>query len=374
MPIKCPVAPIEFLFLADDYFTRRGIRDRVELVYATPLDGAFTKPTCSRLLASLLTEKGISVETEFATGEVDAEGRKLRSYDDREISYDLLVTVPVHKGAAFLEASGLGNEMGFVPTDPHTLAAKKHDHVFALGDATDLPSSKAGSVAHFQAEVLEENLLRERSRAEARCAEFDGHANCFIESGYGKALADRLQLRDRAAARASSRCRGRPDAAAQGEPPQPLGKARLPAGSTGTPSCPAAASRSPAACRWRGKRPPAAASPQLPKGDLPCRRVSTRGPGRNQRRGISHSTAPSGRREVGEAIAREVGVWPLTERHWTVITFCREDAAREGQPPGLRRIAKNSGVDMKELYQLFPKGPGKLAARIAGLPKPTSCV
>ena len=78
--------------------------------------------------------------------------------------------------------------------------------------------------------------------------------------------------------------------------------------------------------------------------------------------------------QVGEAIAREAGVWPLTERHWSVISFCREDAEREGQPPGLRRISKNSGVDMKALYQLFPRGPGKLAARIAGLPKPKSCV
>lgn len=77
---------------------------------------------------------------------------------------------------------------------------------------------------------------------------------------------------------------------------------------------------------------------------------------------------------VAGAIAEEVGIAPLTERHWKVITFCREDAAREGQSPGLRRVAKLSGVDMKELYQLFPKGPGKLAARIAGLPKPTSCV
>ena len=78
--------------------------------------------------------------------------------------------------------------------------------------------------------------------------------------------------------------------------------------------------------------------------------------------------------EIAEQIAREVGIAPLTERHWKVITFCREDAARQGQSPGLRRIAKLSGVDMKELYQLFPKGPGKLAAKIAGLPKPTSCV
>ena len=79
-------------------------------------------------------------------------------------------------------------------------------------------------------------------------------------------------------------------------------------------------------------------------------------------------------REVGEAIAREAGVWPLTDQHWSVISYCRQDAAREGASPGLRRIAKNSGVEMKTLYQLFPKGPGKLAARIAGLPKPQGCV
>jgi sulfide:quinone oxidoreductase len=187
MPIKCPVAPLEFLFLADDYFTRRGIRDRVDLIYATPLDGAFTKPTCSRLLASLLSDKGIAVETEFSAAEVDTDSRKLRSYDDREIPYDLLVTIPVHKGARFVEESGLGNEMGFLPTEPQTLLAKKNDHIFALGDATDLPSSKAGSVAHFQAEVLQDNLLRIIAGRSPR-PEFDGHSNCFIESGKGKAL------------------------------------------------------------------------------------------------------------------------------------------------------------------------------------------
>jgi sulfide:quinone oxidoreductase len=187
MPIKCPVAPLEFLFLADDFFTRRGIRDRVELVYATPLDGAFTKPVCSRLLASLLEEKGITVETEFAASEVDPDARVLRSWDGRGIVFDLLVSVPVHKGAAFVEESGLGDEMGFVPTDRHTLAAKSGEGVFALGDATDLPVSKAGSVAHFQAEVLVENVLR-AAEGKSPAPDYDGHANCFIESGKGKAL------------------------------------------------------------------------------------------------------------------------------------------------------------------------------------------
>jgi sulfide:quinone oxidoreductase len=187
MPIKCPVAAMELLFLADAYFVGRGIRERVELVYVTPLDGAFTRPMCNKVLRYLIERKGIRIETEFSTGEVDAAGRRLVSFDEREVAYDLLVSVPVHGGAAFVEASGMGNELGFVPTHPHTLQAKQHPDVFVLGDATDLPSSKAGSVAHFQAEVLEENLLRAmagRSLEEG----FDGHTNCFIESGFGKAI------------------------------------------------------------------------------------------------------------------------------------------------------------------------------------------
>lgn len=187
MPIKCPVAPLEFLLLADAYFTRRGIRDRVELVYATPLDGAFTRPLAAAMLGGLLSARGIRVETDFSTGEVDPARRVLRSYDDREVPYDLLVSIPTHSGAPFIAASGLGNELDFVPTHRHTLQAIGHEGVFALGDATDLPSSKAGSVAHFQAEVLTQNLLR-AMKGEAPEAGFDGHANCFVESGHGKAV------------------------------------------------------------------------------------------------------------------------------------------------------------------------------------------
>jgi sulfide:quinone oxidoreductase len=187
MPIKCPVAPLELLFLADAYFRRRGIRERVELVYVTPLDACFTRPLAAKMFNHLLVEKGIRVETDFATGEIDAAGRVLRSYDEREIPYDLLVSVPTHSGAQVIEDSGLGNELAFVPTDKNTLAVKGHEDIFALGDATDLPTSKAGSVAHFQAEVLEENLTRVLGGREPEPA-FDGHANCFIETGGGKAM------------------------------------------------------------------------------------------------------------------------------------------------------------------------------------------
>lgn len=187
MPIKCPVAPLEFMFLADAYFRDRGIRDRVELVLATPLDGAFTKKTCNDVLTPMLGRKGISVETEFNTGSVNADANKLVSYDERTIDYDLLVTIPTHMGAPFVEASDLGDDLGFIPTHPNTLLARDHDDIFVIGDATNLPSSKAGSVAHFQSEVLQHNLLH-AVRGQSLEEGFDGHANCFIESGHGKAL------------------------------------------------------------------------------------------------------------------------------------------------------------------------------------------
>jgi sulfide:quinone oxidoreductase len=187
MPIKCPVAPLEFLFLADDFFRRRGVREAVELVYATPLDGAFTRPIASRVLGHLLEDKGIHLETEFAAARVDPERRVIASYDEREVAYDLLVTVPTHGGARFLGRAGLGNELDFVPTHKHTLAVKGFEGIFALGDATDLLASKAGSVAHFQAEGLAENLVR-LTRGRSLVGEFDGHANCFVETGAGKAM------------------------------------------------------------------------------------------------------------------------------------------------------------------------------------------
>ena len=188
MPIKCPVAPLEFAFLADWYFQERGIRDRVELVYATPLDGAFTKPVASRRLAGLLAEKHVELVTEFNAGEVDGVGGKLVSYDGRELDFDLLVTVPLHAGAAYVERSpDLGDPLGFVPVDRQTLQSLAHPNVFALGDATDLPTSKAGSVTHFQGEVLTENVTRFLA-GEDLDAGYDGHANCFIETGFHRAL------------------------------------------------------------------------------------------------------------------------------------------------------------------------------------------
>jgi sulfide:quinone oxidoreductase len=188
MPIKCPVAPLEFAFLTDWYLRERGIRGRTELVYSTPLDGAFTKPIASEHLAGLLAEKEIELVSEFNAGEVDGVSGKLGAYDGRELEFDLLVTIPLHGGAAYLERSpGLGDALGFVPTDKATLQTPAKPNVFALGDATDLPTSKAGSVTHFEAEVLTENVARYFANQELD-ATYDGHANCFIETGFQKAL------------------------------------------------------------------------------------------------------------------------------------------------------------------------------------------
>jgi sulfide:quinone oxidoreductase len=188
LPIKCPVAPLEFCFLADWYFRQRGIRDRIELTYVTPLDGAFTKKVASDTLAGLLGEKGVELVTEFNTGRLDGPGGRLISYDDREVGFDLAVMVPLHGGAPFVGRSpGLGDELNFVPTDEHTLQCRAWPNVFVIGDAANIPTSKAGSVTHFEGEVLVENVRRFLA-GRTLDATFDGHTNCFIETGFSKAL------------------------------------------------------------------------------------------------------------------------------------------------------------------------------------------
>ncbi|HHY27279.1 MAG TPA: NAD(P)/FAD-dependent oxidoreductase [Desulfitobacterium dehalogenans] len=188
MPIKCPVAPLEFVFLSDWFFAeKRRIRDKVELLYVTPLDSAFTKPKCADVLGHLFPQKNIQLINNFSIPHVDAKNKKLISVDGKEVNYDLLVTVPVNMGSPLIDRSGLGDELNFVPTHMHTLQSKKYENIFVIGDASDLPASKAGSVAHFQAEILTENILSYIAN-KPLTAHFDGHANCFIESGYDKAF------------------------------------------------------------------------------------------------------------------------------------------------------------------------------------------
>ncbi|MGM0497913.1 MAG: NAD(P)/FAD-dependent oxidoreductase, partial [Bacteroidota bacterium] len=174
-PIKCPVAPLEFTFLADAYFTEIGIRDKVNITYATPLSGAFTKPKASQMLGELLEEKNVNVIPDFYLEKVDNENKKIVSYDEREIPFDVLSIVPVNSGSSIVERSDMGDDLNYIPTDKYTLKSKNHDNIFVLGDASDIPTSKAGSVVHFASDVVYENLL---SAIEGRPlkAKFDGHS------------------------------------------------------------------------------------------------------------------------------------------------------------------------------------------------------
>ena len=185
MPIKCPVAPLEFSFLADAFFMKKGIREQVDITFITPLSGAFTKPKASEVLGHLLAKKNINLITDFDVERVNGSSNQIVSYDKRKVDFDLLVSVPTNMGDSVIERSGLGDDLNFIPTQKHNLQSKKYENIFVIGDATDLPSSKAGSVAHFQAETLTKNVINFIDH-KPLLDEFDGHANCFIESGFGK--------------------------------------------------------------------------------------------------------------------------------------------------------------------------------------------
>jgi sulfide:quinone oxidoreductase len=184
-PIKCPVAPLEFSFFADAFFTERGMRDKVNITYVTPLSGAFTRPRSSKLLGSLLESKNIKMITDFFLSEVDNDKKTIRDFGGREVSFDCLVVVPLHTGDAVIPRADLGDEFGFVRADRYTLQSTIKKNIFVIGDAGNFPTSKAGSVVHFQADILTENIMcyiEERPFT----GKFDGHANCYIETGYGK--------------------------------------------------------------------------------------------------------------------------------------------------------------------------------------------
>ncbi|RTL49864.1 MAG: NAD(P)/FAD-dependent oxidoreductase [Sphingobacteriales bacterium] len=187
MPIKCPVAPLEFSFLADSYFKHKNMRDKVQITFVTPLSGAFTKPKSTEALEHLLQEKHIDIVSDFAIQEVDNANKKIIDYSGKEVPFDLLVTVPTNKGDELMARSGLGDDLNYVPTNRATLQSKNYENIFVIGDASNIPASKAGSVAHFEAEILTENILR-YMKDEPLKEKFDGHANCFIETGNGKAL------------------------------------------------------------------------------------------------------------------------------------------------------------------------------------------
>jgi len=186
MPHKCPVVPVEFVFMADWFFKVNGVRDNIEIEFVTPNTGIFTKPIATKVLSVAAEQKGITVTTDFHLSSVNQEEGYLESAKGGKVDYDLMVSTMPNLGADFVDESGLGDGMGYVLTDNHNLRAEKGDNIYVVGDATNVPTSKAGSVAHYEAEIAVENIIREIDGREPKSS-FDGHSTCFIVSGFDKA-------------------------------------------------------------------------------------------------------------------------------------------------------------------------------------------
>jgi sulfide:quinone oxidoreductase len=186
MPITCPVAPLEFAFLADSWLIDRGLRNKTEVVYVTPGSDVFTSPLAAEVLGHLVEKKRIKLVTNFQIDRVDNELHKIVSWDGREADYDLLVTVPTNTGDVAMGRSGLADQLNFVLTNDQTLQTKEHSNIFVLGDATDLTSSKSSYVAHFQSEILTENIVH-YIKGEPLELPPEVGADCFVQSR-GKAF------------------------------------------------------------------------------------------------------------------------------------------------------------------------------------------
>jgi sulfide:quinone oxidoreductase len=187
VPYKCPIAPLEFVFMADWFFTVNGCRDQVEIEFVTPLDNVFTKPVAAKTLAAVAEKKKIKVTPYFDLAQVNAGDKTIESHKGETVGYDLLVAIPPNMGDKALIDSGISDPVGFVATDNNTLKAQDTERIFVLGDTTNVPTSKAGSVAHYMAYTLVDNLIREIDGYEAQ-PKFDGHATCFLASGFEKAI------------------------------------------------------------------------------------------------------------------------------------------------------------------------------------------
>ncbi|TVR00261.1 MAG: NAD(P)/FAD-dependent oxidoreductase [Desulfovibrionales bacterium] len=186
MPIKCPVAPLEFVYLADWFFSINGVRQNIEIELVTPLTGAFTKPVAAEVLGKVCEDKNIKVTPNFVVDNINVGKKTIESVSGEEVPYDLLVAIPPNLGQEVITDSGMGDAMGYVETDKHTLKAKNFENMYVIGDATNVPTSKAGSVAHYQSDIVVDNLIREMEGEEPR-PDYDGHSTCFIVSGYEQA-------------------------------------------------------------------------------------------------------------------------------------------------------------------------------------------
>jgi sulfide:quinone oxidoreductase len=189
MPYKCPPAPLEVAFLIESELRERGLREKTTLHYCSPIGRAFTIESVSEMATPILEEKGIELHTFFNVEEIDPAEKLVKSLEGEELKYDLLILVPPHAGAQLVIDAGLAPAPGgWLPTDRHTLKVGGRDNVFALGDATDLPLSKAGSTAHFEAPVVAEQVAAnvQGRKPAGKHASYEGKVMCFFEVGDGK--------------------------------------------------------------------------------------------------------------------------------------------------------------------------------------------
>jgi sulfide:quinone oxidoreductase len=191
IPYKCPPAPVEFTFMVDGFLRERDLRDRSEVMLLSPLNRAFTIQSASELIEPIMAARDIGLTTFFNVDSVDPSAGVVESLEGERQEYDLLVVVPPHRGAQVVTDSGLGDAGGWLPTDRHTLNVSGHERIFALGDATDLPISKSGSTAHFEAPVIASriaSLIQGTAPIEA----YRGRVMCFLETGDGRATSLRF--------------------------------------------------------------------------------------------------------------------------------------------------------------------------------------
>ncbi|WP_135667557.1 NAD(P)/FAD-dependent oxidoreductase [Halorhabdus rudnickae] len=184
VPHMCPAAPLEFVFMADDWLRRRGLREDVEITYTYPIQRAHGLQSVADWATPKLAERDINVETFFNAETVDPDERVLETMEGNELEYDLLVAIPPHTASELVSESGLGDT--WIDVDRATLEAEHADDVYAIGDVADVPTSKAGSVAHYEAGVVADRIAS-RVRGETPTSAYEGKTVCFIETGMDEA-------------------------------------------------------------------------------------------------------------------------------------------------------------------------------------------
>ncbi len=186
-PHKCPPSPNEAAFMLDDFFRKRGLRDKVKIRFLTPYPRPYPAEKISHVVEPLFQEKGIEVTTFFNIDSVEPAQRKIYSLEGESFDYDLLIAVPPHHGADVIINSGIGDEDGYVPTDRGTMRVKDQSGIYAIGDATNIPVSKSGVVAHLQSVVVAHNIVAEM-KGSTDLLEYNGRINCPMEVGAHKAI------------------------------------------------------------------------------------------------------------------------------------------------------------------------------------------